>query len=312
MPKVSILIPVYNRETFIGECIQSALDQTYRDIEIVIADNASTDRTWEICKQYAARDSRIRLVRNETNIGPVRNWLRCVDEARGHYGKFLFSDDLIFPRFLERVMPFIEDPAVGFVSTAALIGTSKGSGKIAYSFASGDISTDSYFDLLVDAKVPYSPGAAIFRMADIRANLQLSFPTCIARDFTKNGAGPDVLLYALTALGYHHVVMIPSAEVFFRAHAGSFTMADSENEVTKGYGSALSWFFRTKLDQAHWTAYVAHFWLGRVRCARKWVSLRQHCVSNEGSGSLQEVASVLIKAIHVAISKSLKKMLRQS
>ena len=80
-PKVSILIPVFNRKSYISDCIQSALDQTISSIEIIIVDNASNDGTWEICQEYANRDQRIRIFRNDTNIGPVRNWKKCLDPA---------------------------------------------------------------------------------------------------------------------------------------------------------------------------------------------------------------------------------------
>jgi len=76
MPKVSILIPVFNRKDYIAECIQSALDQTFTDFEVVVVDNASEDGTWEICQQFAANDQRVRIFQNDTNIGPVRNWRR--------------------------------------------------------------------------------------------------------------------------------------------------------------------------------------------------------------------------------------------
>lgn len=214
---MSILIPVYNRESYIGECIQSAIAQTYTDIEIVIVDNASTDCTWEICQKIAATDNRIHIYRNETNIGPVKNWLRCVSQSHGEYGKILFSDDLMSPCFLELTLPYLEDPEIGFVSTAALVGSVPGYGKLMYTISDKEVylSKDRYFELMIRARVPYSPGSAIFRTADIRANLQASFPTRVPRDFTMNGAGPDIMLYALTALNYKTVVMLPSAEVFF-------------------------------------------------------------------------------------------------
>ena len=65
---VSILIPVYNREDYIGACIESAIKQTVTNIEIIIIDNASTDGTWVICQKYSERDSRIRIIRNEVNL----------------------------------------------------------------------------------------------------------------------------------------------------------------------------------------------------------------------------------------------------
>lgn len=313
LPKVSILIPVFNRKAYIAECIQSALGQTFKDFEVVVVDNASTDGTWEICQQFAVNDTRVRVFQNEINLGPVRNWLRCVDEARGKYGKFLFSDDLMLPKYLEYVLPHIENQEVGFVATAALIGNSPKGGDIAclYANGKGNISRHNYFDLLLEVKVPYSPGAAIFRMADIRANLHLTFPTCVPCDFTKNGAGPDVLLYALTALCYRDVIILPRAEVFFRVHPESFTIADRDNEISKGYWAALSWFFMTNLDRAYWVTYVAHIWLSRLKYTRQWCSLRQHCISYEGRGTFPEMLSVLRKAIYLIILKSLQKVTHQ-
>ena len=99
MPTVSILIPVFNREEFLPDCIQSALSQKYTDFEIIVVDNASNDRSWEIAKDFALNDSRVRVFRNDVNVGPVRNWQRCLDEATGEYAKFLFSDDLMLPDF---------------------------------------------------------------------------------------------------------------------------------------------------------------------------------------------------------------------
>ena len=88
---VSILIPVYNRETLIEDTVQSALNQTYPNIEIIVVDNKSTDRTWDILEKLANRDSRIKIFQNKTNIGPVRNWKRCIDNASGKYGKILWD-----------------------------------------------------------------------------------------------------------------------------------------------------------------------------------------------------------------------------
>ena len=99
---VSILIPVYNRDKFIEETINSALSQTYQNIEIIIVDNNSTDNTWRIIKKYTKKDNRIKAFKNDTNIGPVRNWKKCTDKADGEFGKILWSDDLIAPEFIEK------------------------------------------------------------------------------------------------------------------------------------------------------------------------------------------------------------------
>src|SRR5579872_5687154 len=94
-PLVSIIVPVYNRRRLLAECLESALDQTWRDMEVVVVDNASTDGTWDVCRAFARADSRVRIFRNPENIGPVRNWQRCFREAEGRFGKLLFSEDVL-------------------------------------------------------------------------------------------------------------------------------------------------------------------------------------------------------------------------
>lgn len=304
-PKVSILIPVFNRKNYIAECIQSALDQTFTDFEVVVVDNASEDGTWEICQRFADKDQRVRIYRNEINIGPVRNWLACVEQAQGEYGKILFSDDLIFPKFLEHALPHLERPEIGFVLTAILYGDTIEHGvAVDYSENSNEgknMSSEHYFELMLNANAPYSPGAAIFRMADIRANLLLSFPTCLPRDFTKNGAGPDVLLYALTALNYKKVTMLSTVDVFFRTHPDSFSVANQGNEVTKGYQTALAWFCHAKLGPKFWTRYIAKIWLLKVRGSRRITSLTKFCSENEGRGGLIEALAVLVAAVRMFV-----------
>src|SRR5690606_35808884 len=119
---VSIIIPVYNRVNIISETIESALGQRYEDFEVVIVDNASTDGTWEIIQQYALNDSRVRVFRNDHNIGAVWNWKRALYEALGYYGKILWSDDLIDEAFLEMTFALFEED-VAFVYSKVRIFT---------------------------------------------------------------------------------------------------------------------------------------------------------------------------------------------
>lgn len=103
MSKVSICIPTYNGAQYLEACLDSALSQTHKDIEILVVDDGSTDATFEILRRYAASDQRIRLVRNEHNLGLVGNWNRCVELARGEWIKFVFQDDLIEPDCLAKM-----------------------------------------------------------------------------------------------------------------------------------------------------------------------------------------------------------------
>lgn len=107
-PRVSIGMPVYNGEEYLEEALDSLLAQTYEDFELVISDNASTDRTEEICRAYAERDNRIRYIRNEENLGGAPNFNRVVHLARGEYFHWAAHDDVVEPEFLEACLKVLE------------------------------------------------------------------------------------------------------------------------------------------------------------------------------------------------------------
>lgn len=112
-PRVSIGMPVYNGENFIRDALDSLLAQTYKDFELIISDNASTDLTEEICQKYAIKDQRIRYYRNKENIGPTRNYNQAFELSRGEYFKWAAHDDVCAPRFLERCVEALDqNPSV--------------------------------------------------------------------------------------------------------------------------------------------------------------------------------------------------------
>jgi glycosyltransferase involved in cell wall biosynthesis len=112
-PLVSIGVPVYNGERFLRQALDSLVNQTYSDFELIISDNASTDGTPEICKDYAGRDPRIRYIRQPINIGVARNWNALVHEARGVYFKWAPASDYCAPQMLERCIEAMNaDPGI--------------------------------------------------------------------------------------------------------------------------------------------------------------------------------------------------------
>ncbi|MBW8330067.1 MAG: glycosyltransferase [Thiobacillus sp.] len=92
-PAVSIGMPVYNGEKYIREALDTLLGQSHTDFELIISDNASTDGTEAICQQYAAKDSRIRYVRQPVNLGALANFTFVLDEARGECFMWAAADD---------------------------------------------------------------------------------------------------------------------------------------------------------------------------------------------------------------------------
>src|SRR5438552_4723426 len=101
-PRVSIGLPVYNAENYLVEALDSILAQTFTDFELIISDNASTDRTREICKYYESSDARVHYYCNETNIGGARNANLTFKLARGQYFRWAADDDVCAPTLLEK------------------------------------------------------------------------------------------------------------------------------------------------------------------------------------------------------------------
>jgi glycosyltransferase involved in cell wall biosynthesis len=99
-PLVSIGLPIYNGEKFLREALDSLLSQTFENFELIISDNASTDKTEEICRKYADKDRRIRYYRNEENIGAARNFNRVFEISTGKYFKWAAHDDICAPNFI--------------------------------------------------------------------------------------------------------------------------------------------------------------------------------------------------------------------
>jgi len=107
-PKVSIGIPVFNGENFLESALRSILAQTFEDFELIISDNASTDRTADICEQYASQDGRVLYLRQPANLGAQPNYNLLVGQARGRYFKWAAHDDMLAPTFLERCVDVLD------------------------------------------------------------------------------------------------------------------------------------------------------------------------------------------------------------
>jgi glycosyltransferase involved in cell wall biosynthesis len=112
-PRVSIGLFVRNGENYLRAALDSLLAQTYTAFELIVSDNASTDATAEICRSYAARDSRIRYLRNAVDLGAAPNANRVFEPAAGEYFKWATHDDVCAPTFLERCVGVLDRfPAV--------------------------------------------------------------------------------------------------------------------------------------------------------------------------------------------------------
>ena len=173
-PLVSIVSPAYNEEACVRECIESVLAQTYPHWEYTIVDNASTDRTFEIAREYVAKDDRIRIIRNETTIPVIANhnlaFRQTSPDAR--YVKLVSADDWIYPQCVEQMVRLAEaNPSVGIVGAYSLSGNRVDPATFPFStqVVSGRDVARSYLSRgphLVGAPTPLMFRADIVRAAD--------------------------------------------------------------------------------------------------------------------------------------------------
>jgi len=263
-PLVSILIPVYNREYLVGETIESALNQTYRNTEVIIVDNCSTDGTWELLKGYEKKDTRIKIFKNTENVGPVLNWKRCMEEAKGEYAKILFSDDLISENFIEETLA-VFDEETAFVITNVNTFTEKGIINENLISKNKTISKEKYLkDILFFNyyKFPVSPGASIFRLRDLKKALIIDIPNSLNLDFKKFGSGNDLLLFLNTVIQYKQIKVTVNTTSFFRSHNGSFTLT---NRLTVYYDFTKYYFISLYFPKAM-SKFKTVLWLKMNRC----------------------------------------------
>ena len=110
MPKISVIMPVYNNEKYIQEAIESILNQTFKDFEFIIIDDCSSDNTFNICQNYASQDSRIKLIQNPENIWVVktRNKLFSKVSPESKYIAILDADDIAQPDRLQKQFDFLD------------------------------------------------------------------------------------------------------------------------------------------------------------------------------------------------------------
>jgi glycosyltransferase involved in cell wall biosynthesis len=116
IPEVSILVTLYNRESYLLQTLESILRSTYTDFEVIVVDDDSTDRSLEIADQLAKRDDRIQTYSNKKNLGDYPNRMKAASLARGRFIKYVDSDDIIYPYSLAIMVESMEqfpDAALG-------------------------------------------------------------------------------------------------------------------------------------------------------------------------------------------------------
>lgn len=116
IPLVSVLMTTYNRQQYLPMAIESILESTFTDFELIIVDDGSTDKTVDIAKSYAEKDGRIRFFQNEINLGDYPNRNKAASYAKGKYIKYVDADDYLYPHGLAHMIYYMEQPGLNDVA----------------------------------------------------------------------------------------------------------------------------------------------------------------------------------------------------
>lgn len=117
---ISVIIPIYNAEAYISECLQSVGNQSYKDFEVICVNDGSPDNSADICQRFVDKDKRFRLINQENGgVSSARN--RALKEAKGEYVCFVDSDDVIEPHFLEHLIELAKDGAFAVCSYSRVL-----------------------------------------------------------------------------------------------------------------------------------------------------------------------------------------------
>ncbi len=252
-PLVSILIPVYNRESLVLRAIQSACQQTYQNIEIIVVDNCSSDRTYEVVLDAATRDARIRCFRNSENLGPVPNWRKCLELSRGEFTQYLFSDDWLDRSAVSRLAERLAaSPSTGFAYSAVTVHF-QASDRTLKAYARSQQGATNSFEFLrgylgVAWPVPVSPGCALFRRKDLIHWLAEDIPDRLKLGCHGQGMGYDLLLFLRACDEYPVFQYVDEALCHFYSHSGSFSEAPTDASRSRYlvcYDAAFCWFLAT-------------------------------------------------------------------
>ena len=201
-PLVSVLMTAYNRQEFIASAIESVLNATYKNVELVISDDASTDATVAIANQYASKDQRIKVFVHEKNIGDYPNRNRAAEYATGFYLMHVDSDDIIFEKSIQQCVELMQQyPDVQF-------GTYYRDPATAPFVMKSEAALKRHF-----FEIPYlmiGPGGTIIKNSYF--NEIGGFPE-------KYGPASD-MYFNLKAVRYSDTLMIPWELFFLRRHEG--------------------------------------------------------------------------------------------
>jgi glycosyltransferase involved in cell wall biosynthesis len=210
-PLVTIAIPTLNRAHLLRLTLESALNQTYPNLEILVSDNASEDGTWDLLQGLV--DKRLRTLRQATRLSMYEHWNKILSVARGDYFLLLSDDDVLRPQAIDKMMAaFQRDSSAGFVFCRGIIIDSEGRELIPGQNSKPLVTAEAMMLDFFRSKLDLWPCALLFRSSDIREGYPAEFPL---------GADAAVWMRVVARYGYARFVETPLVE--YRVHRNTTT-----------------------------------------------------------------------------------------
>lgn len=238
-PTVSLLIPTFNNGDTVAQSIVSCMEQTFDDLEILIYDEASKDNTREVLTEAAQRDKRIRVMMSEENSGPVLAWRKLLHAARGQWSTFVWSDDLLTPRYLEKLLAVLKENPTHLLagcnsyidfyqpSESAVFTAYKPTAKRAllHDFPSLRLPGDAYALGILAGVFPVNQISSLFDTQAAREVFEhyIQFENPYGFDFSRRAYGNDVAFLSELALRSGELIQIGEPLVVVRDSPGSMT-----------------------------------------------------------------------------------------
>lgn len=230
---VSILIPCYNHEAFLADCLTGIVQQTYANIELLICDDCSPDNSYQVIQQFAPalqeRFSRVEILRNQTNCGVTKNINRMLNLAEGEYIKILASDDAMVPETIEKMVTyFTEHPDCDVVITNGM--------RVQEDQHYGSFVSDS---LIYDETPNFSPEGFFERLARLNCifapGAMVRFSVFQTHGFYDETIPVEDMEYWLRLLkaGQVRFGYIPDALIFYRINSNSMSSLSGNADLEK-------------------------------------------------------------------------------
>lgn len=279
--RVSTVIPVHNRREMVCKAIESAQLQDIDGHQIVLMDNHSTDGTWEILQQFAAKDPRIKAIRNPGNVGPVRNWKLGVQASEGEYCHLLFSDDALEPNFLKSALARF-DEQTAFVLVGHTLLDSNGIIEESSFQVQPSIAVREFFEsaIFLNPKGVQvtTPVSGLFRREELHDSILVDIQNPFGIDYSDHGAGPDQMIFLLVARNYPWIRCVDHRMVAMHAHEGSITFSTRNLNLAREWAR---WYFVENYWPEAVDRYLSMLWLKSFKNA-DCLAVYEHIQSSLG------------------------------